>query len=94
MNNHYFKDVSHLNKIDVYRIIELYGITNPCVGHALKKMLCTGNRSGGKTYEQDLREAVDSLNRALQMIEEDKKKTQGSIFGPLIEPEFGGSRSI
>jgi hypothetical protein len=73
-HSHYKKDVSHLKMIDVYRVLNLFEVTDPCVQHAVKKLLCAGKR-GGKSKEQDIREAVDSLNRALQMIAEDSKVT-------------------
>jgi flagellar hook-basal body complex protein FliE len=72
-HNHYFKDVSHLNHIDVYRVLELFNVTDPCVQHAVKKLLVSGGRGAGKDFKQDIQEAVDSLNRKLQMIEEDWK---------------------
>ena len=68
--NHYHKDVRHLLTIDVYRTIQLFGVEHPAIQHAVKKLLCAGRR-GAKDYERDLREAVDSINRALQMIAED-----------------------
>lgn len=71
-NNHYFKDVSHLDKIDVYRVLKLFNVTDQNIGHAVKKLLCPGQRSGGKSFEQDLIDARDSINRALEMIEEDR----------------------
>jgi hypothetical protein len=70
---HYYKDVSHLQKVDVYRILELYNVTNPCIQHAVKKLLCAGGR-GSKDFERDLREAIDSITRALDMIAEDECK--------------------
>jgi len=73
MYNHYKKDVAHLESIDVYRILELYNVTDPCVQHAVKKLLCAGNR-GAKTEEQDIIEARDTLNRKLEMIEENTKQ--------------------
>lgn len=72
-HSHYKKDVSHLKMIDIYRIAQLYGVTDHAEFHALKKILCAGER-GVKTVEQDIREARDSLNRRLQMIEEDCNK--------------------
>lgn len=69
-HDHYKKDVSHLGTIDVYRVLDLWGVTNPAVQHAIKKLLNAGQR-GAKTYEQDIREAHDSIARALQMIAED-----------------------
>jgi len=68
---HYFKNVSHLKVIDVYRVLKLFNVTDPCVQHAVKKLLVAGGRGAGKDIERDLREAVDSINRALQMIAED-----------------------
>ena len=36
--NHYFKDVSNLKHIDVYRVLILFGVTDPCLQHAIKKI--------------------------------------------------------
>lgn len=72
-HDHYKKDVTHLKQIDVYRALDLFGVTHPAIQHAVKKLLCAGQR-GTKDYERDLREAVDSINRALQMIAEDRNK--------------------
>lgn len=70
-HGHYHKDVSHLKAIDVYRVLELFGVTDQALGHAIKKLMCAGQRGAGKTFEQDVREAVDTLNRRLQMLAED-----------------------
>lgn len=70
-HSHYHKDVEHLKTIDVYRTLELFGVTDQALGHAIKKLLCAGKRGAGKTFEQDVREAVDTLNRRLQMLAED-----------------------
>lgn len=67
---HYHKDVSHLQTVDVYRVLELFGVTEHTIGHAIKKLLCAGVR-GAKDREKDVREAVDTLNRHLQMKAED-----------------------
>ena len=63
---HYFKDVSHLKKIDVYRVIDLWEITDPALQHALKKVLAAGKR-GAKNQSQDVAEAIDSLVRFQDM---------------------------
>jgi len=70
-HSHYKKDVSHLKMVDVYRIAQLFDITDHCEFHAIKKILCAGKR-GSKDYENDIREAIDSLSRRLQMIAEDE----------------------
>lgn len=61
-HNHYFKDVSNLNEIDVYAVLTLFEVTDPCIAHAAKKLLCTGNR-GHKDFETDVQDAIDSLVR-------------------------------
>jgi hypothetical protein len=70
-HNHYFKNVSHLNYIDVYRLIELYDITCPVQQHILKKSLAAGKR-GAKDQVRDVQDIADSANRWLQMREEDQ----------------------
>lgn len=70
-HSHYKKDVSHLNVIDVYRVLELYGVESHAVGHAIKKLLCGGQR-GAKGRKQDIQEAIDSLDRELEMVTEDE----------------------
>lgn len=69
---HYFKDVSHLNKIDVYRVIDLFDVQGEPVRHAVKKLLCAGDR-GHKDRRTDIQQAIDSLNRQLEMMDEDEK---------------------
>ena len=71
--SHYFKDVQTLKHIDVYRVLVLFGVTNPCVQHAIKKLLCAGQR-GVKDERRDVEEAVSSLVRYLEMQTEDEKK--------------------
>ncbi len=68
---HYYKDVRHLEFVDVYRILKLFGVDDPCLQHAVKKLLVAGGRGGKKDVRRDLREAVDSINRALAMLDED-----------------------
>lgn len=61
-HSHYFKDVSNLQKIDVYRVLDLYEVTDPCVQHAVKKLLVAGKR-GAKDQAKDIQEAIDTLTR-------------------------------
>ena len=72
-HNHYFKDVSNLKWIDVYRVLDLFNVVNPCVQHAIKKLLCAGTR-GVKDERKDIEEAVSSLVRCLEMQTEDENK--------------------
>ena len=61
-HSHYYKDVSGLKQIDIYMILRLYNVTDPCIGHAVKKLLVAGGR-GAKDRSQDIQEAIDTLNR-------------------------------
>ena len=63
---HYHKNVAHLKYVDVYRVLILFGVTDPCLQHAIKKLLCAGNR-GAKDKTQDVQEAISSLLRYLEM---------------------------
>lgn len=64
--SHYFKNVEHLKTIDVYRVLDLFNVDNHCIGHAIKKLLCSGQR-GAKDKQQDVQEAISSLLRYLEM---------------------------
>jgi hypothetical protein len=52
--------------VDVYDILTAYSVTNPADAHAIKKMLCPGQR-GAKDGIQDRREAIVSLQRAIEL---------------------------
>lgn len=71
-HSHYFKDVSHLETVDVYRVLDLFGVTDQAVGHAVKKLLCAGQR-GSKDARRDIQEAVDTLSRRIEMYAEDSQ---------------------
>ena len=69
-HSRYYKDVSNYDIIDVYRVLDLFNVTNQPIGHAIKKLLIPGGR-GNKDRLQDLMEAQDSIIRAIDMIFED-----------------------
>ena len=66
---HYYKDTRHLEKVDVYRVLDLYKVTDPSIAHATKKLLCSGGR-GAKDQITDIKEAIAALERFLDMQEE------------------------
>lgn len=72
-HEHYFKSVRHLEHVDVYRVLKLFNVTDPCLQHAVKKLLVAGGRGAGKDMLQDVRESYDSLKRFRSMWEEDQK---------------------
>lgn len=79
---HYFKKVpAGVTHLDVYRVVEMFGVPAGPLDHALKKILCSGVR-GGKDQYKDVKEARDSLNRWLQM--RDEEGVSSFEEGPLI----------
>jgi len=58
-------------EIDVYDVLMAYSVTNPADQHAIKKMLMPGKR-GVKDANQDRREAIQSLERAIELAQSDK----------------------
>lgn len=83
---HYYKQVKHLDAIDVYRVLELYQVTDAAIGHAVKKLLCAGDR-GAKDYRRDLEEARDAITRRLQMLDEDAAR----VTDERIDRMFGAT---
>ncbi len=53
---------------DVYDVLTAFNVTNPADAHAIKKMLMPGKR-GVKSANQDRREAIEALERAIQLEE-------------------------
>ena len=60
----------HAIKVDVYDVLQAFGVTCPALQHAVKKLLCAGLR-GQKTAEQDISEAANSCRRAIELLEFD-----------------------
>jgi len=69
---HYFRSVEHLSEIDIYRLLDLFGVTDQALGHAIKKLVAPGGRGAGKDFRKDVQEAIDTLQRRLEMLDEDQ----------------------
>jgi hypothetical protein len=69
-HSHYKKTVAGLQFVDVYRVLALFGVTDPCLQHAVKKLLVAGGR-GSKDISQDVQEAIDTMQRWQEMRTED-----------------------
>lgn len=64
--NHYFRPLRNLTAIDPYVLFRLYEVDCHEIGHAIKKLLSAGRR-GAKNREQDLREAMDTIQRCIEI---------------------------
>lgn len=71
-HSHYFKSVRGLDSVDVYRVLQLFAVTDPCIQHAVKKLLVAGGR-GVKDQAKDVAEAIDTLVRWVEMRAEDQE---------------------
>ena len=56
--------------VDVYDVLMVFNVTNPATQHAIKKLLMPGNR-GYKDKLTDLKEAYQSIARAIELESED-----------------------
>jgi hypothetical protein len=65
-HGHYFKNVGHLDVVDVYRVLDLFEVTDQALGHAVKKLLVAGGR-GTKNVHRDVQDAIDTLLRWQEM---------------------------
>ena len=54
--------------VDVYDVLRAYGVRCGARQHAIKKLLCAGLR-GNKDARQDLREAIEAIERAIELCE-------------------------
>lgn len=86
-HNHYHKPVKGLEFIDVYRVLQLFAVTDPCIQHAVKKLLVAGGRGAGKDVPKDIQESIDSLVRWQEMRAEESMTTVDvvDVLGPLYQ---------
>lgn len=66
LRNKYFREIKPGVWIDVYDVLAAFGVTNPADAHAIKKLLMPGQR-GAKDAAQDRREAIASIERAIDL---------------------------
>lgn len=87
--SHYFKDVSRLEVVDVYRVLELFRVVDPCIQHAVKKLLVAGGR-GTKDLERDISEAIATLERWKEMRKEDSAPFEQLLDAACDEHQWRG----
>lgn len=92
-HSHYFKDITHLDWLDIYRVCALYITNDPsgALAHAAKKILVAGGR-GAKDIRKDIQEAIDTLQRKLEMLDEDEQRDQPMHVG--VDPASGPDMTI
>jgi len=73
-HSHYFKPCP-FGEIDVYRVLHLFNVTDPCLQHAIKKVLVAGGR-GHKDITKDIQEAIDTLRRWQEMRMEERESAK------------------
>jgi len=56
-------------EIDVYDVLAAWEVSNPAIQHAIKKLLQPGQR-GNKSEIQDLKEALMSIERGIELVEQ------------------------
>lgn len=87
-HSHYFKDVSQLTEVDVYRVCQLFNVDDPsgAIQHAIKKLLVAGGRGAGKDLRKDIQEAVDTLQRKLDLLDGEPPRVLGMRYN--IQPDY------
>lgn len=55
--------------VDVYRVLDAFEVDSHAIAHAIKKLLAPGKRHA-KTREQDLKEAIKSIEAELLLMEQ------------------------
>lgn len=83
-HKHYFRDVSDLDQIDVYRVLDLFEVTCPVAQHVIKKAMAAGRR-GHKTTRRDWTDIADSAKRKIEMIDEDSGWTKRAIHASAFQ---------
>jgi len=69
--SHYFK-LCPYESVDIYRVLQLFEVSDPCLQHAVKKILCAGGR-GAKDAPKDIDEAIVALTRWQEMRAEEEQ---------------------
>ena len=83
IHEHYFRDIPKgVTKMDIYRFLDLFGVTCPVAQHVIKKAVAAGQR-GHKDVTRDWQDVQDSAARKLQMIEEDGRINTAALNGEM-----------
>lgn len=76
--NKYARRIPHgKDHIDVYDVLIMFEVRDPAVQHAVKKLLACGQR-GHKDALEDLQEARQSIDRAIEIVSTYGEKSNGN----------------
>lgn len=73
--------------VDVYDVLEAFRVNDQPIAHAIKKLLCAGTR-GHKDKVQDLKEAIQSIERQLEKESVDKTEQAPTLKEELEKMEL------
>jgi len=96
VKNKYNREIKPGVYVDVYDVLIAFKVTCPAIQHAIKKLLAPGKR-GVKSAETDLREAHNSIKRAIELnkdLPESKKSAVGKKQAELSGTEYGAGKLI
>ena len=65
--NPYYREIAPGVMVDVYDVLDAFGVTNPAIAHAAKKLLLAGVRTGGKPPAKDYGEAIKAIQRGMEL---------------------------
>ena len=76
--NKYAKPIPKgLTSLDVYDVLIMFDVRDPAIQHAVKKLLACGQR-GHKDALEDLQEAKQSIDRAIEIVSTYGEKQNGN----------------
>jgi hypothetical protein len=71
-------NVNNAGQVDVYDVLEAFGVECPARQHAIKKLLCAGLRGKGDAV-QDLTEARDAIERSIVLQKKRGNKADSKV---------------
>lgn len=73
-------------EIDVYEVFEAFNVTDQAVGHAIKKLLCLGERGKGDRLA-DLKGVEAAISRAIEL---EERRIEDNASSPVRLPTRSG----
>jgi len=87
-HSHYFRPCPY-DSVDVYRVLAMFDVSDPCIQHSVKKLLVAGGRGAGKSIDRDIQEAIDALERWKAMRKEELAEQSVAAGQEFYDAELG-----